>query len=88
MSENESLLTFPCEFPIKVMGLAADDFDALVFGLVSRHVTSLAEHALTTRPSSGGKYVAVTVMLQVESREQLDAVYRELSGCDRIVMVL
>lgn len=88
MSEQESLLTFPCEFPIKVMGHAADDFDALVFSLVARHVAGLTENAVAVRPSSGGKYLAVTVTLQAESQAQLDAVYRELSGCDRVVMVL
>lgn len=88
MSEQESLLSFPCEFPIKVMGHAAENFDALIFSLVARHVPNLTERALTVRPSSGGKYLAVTVTLQAESQAQLDAIYRELSGCERVVMVL
>lgn len=88
MSEQPSLLQFPCVFPIKVMGLAADDFDALVYSLVLRHAPQLAENAIRTRPSSGGKYLAVTVTLQAESQQQVDAIYRELTGCDRIVMVL
>ncbi len=85
---EESLLEFPCDFPIKVMGEAAEDFDALVVELVRRHVADFAEGAVQQRPSSGGRYVSVTVTIQATSREQLDNLYRELSGHERILMVL
>lgn len=70
------------------MGLAGADFDALVVGIVRRHAPGLTEGAVTLRASSGGKYVAVTVMVEATSREQLDAIYRDLSDDERVVWAL
>ena len=56
--------------------------------IVRRHVPDLPEDASRTRLSSGGKYLAVTVTFVAESREQLDALYRELSAHPRVVMLL
>ena len=83
-----SAITFPCDFPIKVMGRAADDFDTLVVSIVQRHVGDLHEHSITVRASAGGNYVSVTVTVRAESQHQLDNLYRELSGHERVVMVL
>ncbi|MSR14840.1 MAG: DUF493 domain-containing protein [Gammaproteobacteria bacterium] len=85
---DHSLLKFPCDFPLKVMGRAASDFDALVVGIVRRHVEALSEDAVQCRPSMQGNYLAVTVTIQAHSREQLDGLYRELSAHARILMVL
>lgn len=82
------MLKFPCDFPLKVMGHAAEDFDALVVEIVLRHVPSLREGAVRRRPSKQGTYVSVTVTVQVESQLQLDNLYRELSSHTRILMVL
>ncbi len=79
---------FPCLFPIKVMGLADEDFDALVVGIVVSHVGDISEGAVSVRGSRNGKYTAVTVTFEARDQEQLDALYRELSGHERILMVL
>jgi uncharacterized protein len=88
MSSSETLLQFPCEFPIKVVGRQTSDFEAQVVAIVRRHVPDLAEGAVRSRPSNGGKYLAVTVTLRATSQEQLDAVYRALSAWDQALMVL
>lgn len=85
---NESVFEFPCEFPLKAMGLAEDDFDAFVVAIVKRHVGDINEGAVAVRPSRNGKYVSVTVKFEAHNQEQLDALYRELSGNDRVLMVL
>lgn len=85
---SESLLEFPCDFPIKVMGRAEPGFDALVVELVRRHAPNLGEGAVTSRPSKGGKWVAVTVILRAESKSQLDAIYLDLTAHEKIVMAL
>lgn len=79
---------FPCDFPIKVMGLAEDDFDALVVGIIVSHVGDINEGAVAMRASRNGKYVSVTVTFEARNQAQLDALYRELSGHERILMVL
>lgn len=88
MSEQETLLQFPCDFPIKAMGKAEADFDLLVVEIVRRHVPDLAEDAVKTRPSKGGKWVSVTITVKAESKAQLDAIYMDLSSHERVVMAL
>jgi putative lipoic acid-binding regulatory protein len=85
---TESALTFPCTFPIKAMGLAGNDFDLLVVEIIRKHAPDLGEGAVQTRASSGGKYLSVTVTIEAVSQEQLDAIYMELSGHERVVMAL
>lgn len=88
MENDESPLTFPCEFPIKAMGRAGDDFDALVVGIVRRHAQNIYENAVKTRLSNGGKYISVTVTIQAESRQQLDNIYMDLTANERVLMAL
>ena len=84
----DSLLEFPCRFPIKIMGKASDDFDAYVVGIVRRHVPDLGEGAVRMQRSRNGNYVSVTVTFQATSRRQLDDLYRELSASEKTLMVL
>lgn len=88
MEEEETLLKFPCEFSLKAMGLAADDFDALIVEIVSRHVEEIGEGAVRTRPSREGTYLAVTVTFIANSKRQLDAIYQELTDHERVLMSL
>ncbi len=82
------VLEFPCDFPIKVMGHVADDFERLVVEIVLKHVAALREGAVNCRSSKQGRYVSMTVTVQAESQGQLDALYRELSAHARVLMVL
>ncbi len=84
--DNIDLLKFPCDFSIKVMGKATENFDLLVVEIVRRH--DIKENAVTKRSSSGGKYLSVTVNFIAQSRKQLDALYTEMSGNERVAMVL
>ena len=84
---DSSPLEFPLIFPLKVIGRNADDFEGFVLSVVKTHAP-LSARTVTTRPSHGGKYLAVTVTFTAESREQLDAIYQELSGHERVLMTL
>jgi putative lipoic acid-binding regulatory protein len=84
----ESLLEYPCSFPVKALGLADDGFEILVATIVRRHAPDLGEGAVRSRPSRGGKYLAVTVRIRATSREQLDAIYQDLHAEPRVVMAL
>lgn len=85
MQDNE-LLQFPARFPLKVMGRDEDDFETLVVEIVNRHVEG--ELDVKTRPSRDGNFIAVTVTFEAHSKDQLDALYRELTGHDRVLMAL
>lgn len=88
MQPQETHLEFPCTFPVKAMGLAGTGFDLLVVEIVGRHAGPLGEGAVATRPSSNGKYLSVTVTVRAESKQQLDAIYRELTAHERVLMAL
>ncbi|MFO7603538.1 MAG: DUF493 domain-containing protein [Gammaproteobacteria bacterium] len=86
--DEKPIMEFPCQFPIKVMGAACDDFENIVATLVRQHVPDLGEAAICSRPSKAGKYIAVTVTVTATSREQLDAIYYELTACEQVLMAL
>ncbi len=88
MSMTDTHLEFPCTFPIKAMGLSGTDFDLLVVEIVGRHAGPISEGAVATRPSSNGKYVSVTITVRAESKQQLDAIYSELTAHERVLMAL
>ena len=83
---TESLLTFPCDFPIKIMGLNTDQFHSTVIEIVTRHTDN--KTAPDLRPSRDQRYVALSFSLNVSSQAQLDALYNELSGHELVLFVL
>jgi putative lipoic acid-binding regulatory protein len=86
--DEESLLKFPCEFPIKAMGKATPELEIAVLEIMHRHVPDLGEGAVRTRESRNGNYLSITVTIQAKSREQLDAIYMELTSCEHIVFAI
>lgn len=85
---TETLLTFPCDFTIKVFGLASDEFERTVLGIIVQQAPKLAESAIQSRLSTQGKYMALSVTIQAESKEQLDNIYRGLSASPQVIMAL
>lgn len=85
---EETLLEFPCQFAIKAMGKTHHELDLLVIEIVRRHVDEINEDTMTTRPSKDGNYLAVTVFIEATSKQQLDAIYQDLSDHPHILMAL
>jgi putative lipoic acid-binding regulatory protein len=85
---EDTLLEFPTDFPIKIMGEASDDFRSLAIGIVTRHFGALDASRIEERPSSGGKYLGLTITVRAESKAQLDAVYTELTSCRQVLVAL
>jgi putative lipoic acid-binding regulatory protein len=77
---QETLLEFPCVFPLKVMGRADGALAEIVLEIVRRHAPDFDGASMETRVSSGGKYLSLTCAINATSRAQLDALYGELSG--------
>ena len=84
----ETVWKFPCSFPLKAFGRNSDDFEALVVEIVRRHAPDLEDSAVSSRTSNGNAYRSVTATFVAHSREQLDALYSELSSHERVLMVL
>ena len=79
---------FPCEFPVKVMGRSDSDVRALTAAIVSRHFGEIAEEGVRVRASADGNFVALTYTVHAQDRAQLDALYRELTACEAVLMAL
>lgn len=85
---SDTLFQFPCDFPLKVMGRRSDDFRSIVIGIVQKHVGTVEPEKIEERPSKDGNYLSLTCTFQAHSREQLDDLYRELTSCERVLIVL
>jgi uncharacterized protein len=85
---EESLLKFPCDFPIKVMGQRQDGFAQAMLEVVLRHAPDFDAAAMEMRPSAKGNYMSLTCTIRAVSREQLDALYSELSAHPLVKVVL
>ncbi len=86
--KKETLLEFPCEFPIKVMGKADNAFEKTALSIFTKHIPDIKENALTIRPSSNGTYVSITLTFTATSQKQLDDIYLELSAHPDVLMAL
>lgn len=85
---DDTLLEFPCDFPIKVMGDNSAEFEAEVIRIVRQHVPDIGEGAIRQNQSKKGNYLALTVIIRAESKPQLDDLYRALTACELTKMVL
>ena len=81
-------LEFPTEFPIKVMGRRDGDLKALTREIIERHAGPLGDECVKVRTSGDGNFLALTYVVMAQSREQLDAIYRELTACTAVLMAL
>jgi len=86
--EPDTLFDFPCEFPIKIMGKASNEFESEVVNIIRKHVVELEESAITRRESTKSNYTALTVTITATSRKQLDAIYMDLTACSLVNMAL
>lgn len=85
---TESALEFPTAFPIKVMGKRADGFAQAIVAVVHRHAPDFDASTLEMRASREGNYLSVTATVNATSREQLDALYRDLTAHPMVKIVL
>ena len=84
----ESLLEFPCSFPMKIVGRTEDGFAQAVLDVVLRHAPDFDSASMEMRASREGRYLSLTCTVNAKSREQLDELYRELSRHPMVTMVL
>jgi putative lipoic acid-binding regulatory protein len=88
VAQEESLIPYPSAFPIKVMGVDNEAFVEAVVAVVVAQDPLFDTATIERRASSSGKYVGLTVTVTATSREQLDQIYRGLSGHPLVKYVL
>jgi putative lipoic acid-binding regulatory protein len=84
----ESLLVFPCDFPLKIIGYQRAGYAQAVLDVVKRHAPDYDGSEMEMRPSSKGKYLSLTCTVRATSQQQLDALYQELCDHPMVVKVL
>jgi len=87
-ADTETLFDFPCQFPIKVMGVNDDQFTSIVIEIVAKHVADLSEDSVKSKASKNGKFISLTVTIEAQSKQHVDAIYMELTAHDRVLMAL
>lgn len=85
---QESLLEFPCKFPIKAMGRFDDGFEALVTKIVLNHAEIYQGEETTTNSSGSGNFISVTLTIVALSKNQLDRIYQDLTDCEQVLVAL
>ena len=80
IKDTETLIEFPCDFPIKVMGETHADFSTEIIKTIQQKLPSFNASQIELRGSSGGKYMSLTCTVHVTSKAQLDNIYRALSA--------
>ena len=85
---SASLIDYPSEFPIKVMGAQVEGFVEAIVAVARRHDPLFDEARIELRPSRAGNYLGITITVTATSRDQLDALYAELSSHPMVKVVL
>jgi len=83
-----SLIEYPCDFPLKILGNTQPGFAQAILGVVKKHAPDFDDATLAMKTSKKGKYLSLTCVIHATSREQLDALYQELCDHPMVVMVL
>lgn len=88
MQDENSPLKFPCDFPIKIVGRPTPEFETFVYATAHKHFPNLAENAFQQRFSKDKSYLAITVIVAAQSKEQIDNFYLELTANKEVLFVL
>ena len=88
MPEQSSLIEYPCDFPIKIMGHKQPGFAQAMLAIVKCHAPDFDDATMEMRASKKGAYLSLTCTVRATSRIQLDALYQELCDHPMVVMVL
>ncbi len=88
MTSRPTLINFPCDFPIKIMGKDEQNFIKSVLIVVNRHIRNFDDGSVETRVSKKKKYLSITCTVHVISQSQLDELYHELCDHPMVLMVI
>ena len=85
---DDSLIEYPCDFPVKAMGLAEHDIETIFMEIARAHFPHQTTFDIKRMESKAGKYLSITITLNAHNRDQLDATYQALYDHEKILMTL
>lgn len=81
-------ITFPCRYPVKVMGEAVEDFEQQVIEIFRRHAPDVNREHVAARPSAKGNYIALTITMEATGLDQLEQLFADLKTLPAVRLVL
>jgi putative lipoic acid-binding regulatory protein len=81
-------ITYPCAYPIKVMGEHDDTFESVIVAIIERHDPDLVRETISLRASRNGRYVSLNVTITATGPDQIQALFNDLKASGRVAMVL
>lgn len=88
MVATHGLLSFPTDYPLKVLGRPDEGFRARVHAIVLRHVPGLDPDQVTERLSANGNFLSISYRVRADSRDQIEALIGELRACTGVLLLL
>ena len=88
MSQEETLIQFPCDFKIKIIGKNLPQFEGEIVSIVRKHFPQMSETAIRSNTSQNQSYLAITATVYAKNKPELDQLYQELSSHPDVQMVL
>ncbi|MCA0403116.1 MAG: DUF493 domain-containing protein [Proteobacteria bacterium] len=88
MTDQQSLIQFPCDFPLKIIGKKTDSFANDIIAISEKHFPNLDKNKIIFHESQKGNYIALTIVVHTTSQDELDALYQDLTKHPDIKMVL
>jgi uncharacterized protein len=85
---GEQLLQFPTDYPIKVVGRPSAEFRARIHAVVLKHVPNVETDRISERLSENGNFLSISYMIVAESREQVEALAKDLVAAEGVLMVI
>jgi hypothetical protein len=86
--QKEEVMVFPCSFPIKIMGRDEPGFRETIIDTVEKHAGKAEEEAINATKSTKGNFVSITITIDAQSRDQLDAIYQDLTDNKDVLFAL
>ena len=88
ISPEESLIEYPCDFTVKVMGAASSEFKSKIIEITRSHDSEFNDTKVSEKHSKNNKYLSLSLKISAQNREQLDALYTDLTACELTLWVL
>ena len=85
---QESLIEYPCNFPIKAMGKNENGFEAMATNIILKHAEIYPGEDIKSNPSGSGNFISITVPIRALSKAQLDSIYQDLTDCEQVLVAL
>jgi putative lipoic acid-binding regulatory protein len=86
--EQKELLTFPTDYPIKIVGRPSAEFRARIHAVVIKHAPDVETDRISERLSENGNFLSISYTIVAQSREQVIALARDLTATEGVLMVI